>query len=344
MPNSRYVKEPGFIYDLFFIFVLYYNKDSWHKKFINMEKGREDIEFYEGIVNKFPPFPEELRPFFNLKDAGSCFLTEKYFQENIELFFSGYGTGLLYKELADVDKMRLNLTKFYINEKITLEEMNKYDAYTLSKMLLKTNTPNEIKQLTMLIFMSTKVYCDQVIELLKSVEKMLNDYYGEHYNELVTVSEKTDAYSIEGVVKANRSSVLELFGNEFVLSACLININVLEYSLINQETCAIVGVNGEEFAAYLSNRTNDIDISLFGKIISDASRVKVIKMLVARGELYTGEIAQNLDIALPSTYYHLEMMMEAKMLHTRSKGRTVFYTINRDYFNAATIEIMKLLE
>lgn len=344
MAKIRYVKEPGFVFDSIFIFVLYYNKDEWNKKFVNTDKGQEDIDFYYGILNKFPPFPEELRPFFYMKDNGSCFISSQYFMENLEMFFNGHGMDLLYKELADLEKMKYNIAKFYVDELITPEEIGKYSVYELSKMLLKQNLPNDIKQMVTLFLMEPKVYCDLVIDFFKMLEKMLSKYYSEHYNEIIEVCDKTDIHTIENSFKIAEGSNLKLTEEGSEISVCLINVNLFKFNIINGKTCSIIGINGEEAMRYLGSKSDNIDIPLFGKILSDAGRVNVIKMLATKGELYTGEIAQYLGVASASAYYHIEMMMDAKMLHARSQGRTVYYSINRDYFVAVTAEIMNLLK
>lgn len=344
MQQARYAKEPGFVYDLIFIFVLYFNKEAWTKKFVNTDKGQEDIDFYNEILNKFPPFPEELKPFFYFKGSGVCLMSELYFQPNVQMLFNGHGMDFLYNEINNASNMRHNLVNFYIDPNISIEESGNYSVYELSKFLLKQDLPDDVKQMVMLSLMDIKVSCNKIIEIFMMVERVLEEYYREHYDMVVNLCNTVNKDMIENSFKIAENSEYKFDEIELEVSACLININLFRFSFMNSKTAVIIGVNGEEFMKYLGNDSKDIDISLFGKILSDSSRIKVLQMLASEGELFTGEIAQELGTALPSAYYHLEMMMDAKMLYSRNKGRAVYYSINRDYFTAVLAEIMKLIK
>lgn len=344
MQQARYAKEPGFVYDLIFIFVLYFNKEAWTKKFVNTDKGQEDIDFYNEILNKFPPFPEELKPFFYLRDDNGCMMNMKYFQSNLLMYFNGHGMDFLYNEINNASNMRHNLVNFYIDPNISIEGSGNYSVYELSKLLLKQDLPDDVKQMVMLSLMDIKVSCNKIIEIFMMVERVLEEYYREHYDMVVNLCNTVDKDMIENSFKIAENSEYKFEDMELEVSACLININLFRFSFMNSKTAVIIGVNGEEAMTSLSNRHNEVDVSLFGKILSDVSRIKVLQMLASEGELFTGEIAQELGTALPSAYYHLEMMMSAKMLHSRNKGRAVYYSINQNYFTVVLAEIMKLIK
>lgn len=348
MQMPKYTKEPGYIYDLLFILVLYYNKDLWVKRFVNTDKGQADIEFYTEILNKFPPFPEELKPFFYLKDGSVCLLSMRYFQKNLPMFFNGHGVEILYKDISDADKMKTNIAKFFINSDINSDNIKNYSDLELIKTLFKNNLPEDIKRTIVLTLMDTQTYCDKLIEVLMSIEKMLSEYYRENYDLIPALCETVTPEMIEASFRNGQGSEYSLNGRELVVSACIIHINVFRFSFLNidneSKTGVIIGINGQSYMECMGSLMNFIDVSLYGKILSDANRIKVLEMLSSKGELFTGEIAQALGAALPSTYYHLEMMVGAKMLKSRSEGRAVYYSINYDYFTDAAAEIKKLIK
>jgi predicted transcriptional regulator len=47
----------------------------------------------------------------------------------------------------------------------------------------------------------------------------------------------------------------------------------------------------------------------------------------------TTEIANAFGKGLTAVFYHLNMLAEAQILNTRSKGRTVLYRVNMELFN-----------
>ena len=72
MRNVRFLKEPGYIFDLFFLFVLHFNKEYCLSNFINYNKSNEDTHYYNTILDEFPPISEDLRLFFHLPDEKSA--------------------------------------------------------------------------------------------------------------------------------------------------------------------------------------------------------------------------------------------------------------------------------
>ena len=68
LKSIRFMKEPGFTYDLFFIFTLYFNKQYCETKFTNQKKTAEDIRFFEKVLEEFTPISEDLLLFFLNQD------------------------------------------------------------------------------------------------------------------------------------------------------------------------------------------------------------------------------------------------------------------------------------
>ena len=64
MRNIKFLDEPGFIYDLFFLFSFNFNKDYCLTNFINYSKSSEDTDYYCKILNEFSPISNDLLLFF----------------------------------------------------------------------------------------------------------------------------------------------------------------------------------------------------------------------------------------------------------------------------------------
>ena len=127
MKNLKYIKEPGYIYDLFFIYIFHFNKDYCLTNFINYNKSSEDTNFFNKMILDFEPIPDELMPFFYLKDNKLSFITQYYYEPYKDEFTTSYNLSFVQSKLSDYNEVIKNLIKFYfmdISEKSLNECMN----------------------------------------------------------------------------------------------------------------------------------------------------------------------------------------------------------------------------
>ena len=60
MNNIKFVRQPGFVFDLFFLFTLHFNKEYCLTNFINYSKSSDVSSYFNLVLNDFPPFSDEL--------------------------------------------------------------------------------------------------------------------------------------------------------------------------------------------------------------------------------------------------------------------------------------------
>ena len=113
MPNTKLTKAPGFIYDLFYLFSLYFNMDYHLAHDLIVGKSDEDAEFFRKAVRDFSPFSDELLLFFRLRKNGRGFITSSYFTPYQDAFEKDYSFDFLLKKLSDHDELIERLIDFY---------------------------------------------------------------------------------------------------------------------------------------------------------------------------------------------------------------------------------------
>ena len=64
MASVRFLKDPGFLYDLFFLFVLKFNKETCLKNCVNRNSAEEDLVYYKSLVDEVSDVSNDLFPFF----------------------------------------------------------------------------------------------------------------------------------------------------------------------------------------------------------------------------------------------------------------------------------------
>ena len=81
MNKIKLLKEPGYIYDLFFIFYLKFNMQVFIEKLPNDNEKEKNIAFFEDITNQFSDIPDDLFVFFHANEADRAFLPRFYFYQ-----------------------------------------------------------------------------------------------------------------------------------------------------------------------------------------------------------------------------------------------------------------------
>lgn len=332
MAKFRYLKKPGYVCDLIYSFVLNFNKEVCLLEHVNRDKLYSDSDFFKSVINKFAPFNQELSPFFYLKNNGLDFITTKYFltsnTENVEDF--GFDTLIL--KLSDKQLFLANLSDYYFND---------YNQYSLIETSQKINTlsiPDDVKHHLLAFYIAPEVYINKLINELKTKESILKRYYEENYEILMKIQSGIDAEFISEYFQTQGDT-----GNSDY-SLCLLNKNLLNVLPLFDGRMYMLGADYQDSISFAKNSSLRPDMVKFGKIFSEENRIKVIEMICERNEMCTSDIAKNLSSSATVIYYHLEMMSDAKMLNARNEGRTVYYSLNKEYFKKVADDILKYVK
>ncbi len=123
------------------------------------------------------------------------------------------------------------------------------------------------------------------------------------------------------------------------------SLSLLDKGLIQVQKRAryllLLGCEYENNRLLRAIRFPEPDLVQFGKVMSEANRYKILEMLLERGELCTADIAKEWDTSVTLVYYHLEMMSSTGLLKSRNAGRTIFYSINAEYFRRVAVALQK---
>lgn len=76
--------------------------------------------------------------------------------------------------------------------------------------------------------------------------------------------------------------------------------------------------------------------------LSDDTRRKML-VLLRKGSMSAGEIAEHFEISKPSITFHLKILKEAELVDSRKHGQYVIYTLKVSVFEEAMILFMNML-
>lgn len=66
------------------------------------------------------------------------------------------------------------------------------------------------------------------------------------------------------------------------------------------------------------------------KAVGDGTRLLILQILAARGELKVTDISKGLRLSQPLTSWHLLILKKADLVVPRRVGRQIYYGLNRD--------------
>ncbi len=78
------------------------------------------------------------------------------------------------------------------------------------------------------------------------------------------------------------------------------------------------------------------------RALGDETRLRILKLL-ASGDLYLTEIAQQLDLSKPTIKHHLAMLRAAGAVTITESGTVIYYTLRRQRFDEMATELKRFL-
>lgn len=79
----------------------------------------------------------------------------------------------------------------------------------------------------------------------------------------------------------------------------------------------------------MSARSSDNEISQVLSVMSEPTRIKIIRLISGSGELRSIDLLPEFEITQPTLSHHLNLLLENNVLTARKQGRYVYFSINR---------------
>ncbi|MBQ9545486.1 MAG: helix-turn-helix transcriptional regulator [Clostridia bacterium] len=327
----KYFHDPGFIYDLIFSYNVHFNFERFLESYSRVTDKEKAEKYLKDIEERFAPFSENLRIFFNNNGAGRNFISLCYF------------SGL------DSDKLCNLSFRSFISQFDDREEfVKKLIGFYFPDYDFAAGTPNLASALSEVIDSSKydpEIKCDlysfivdpekKIRELIYSLiekERVLKEYYKEEYSKILEF-QNTNQFpeTLWSIINHNGryESMMPV-----VLPYSVTLLHYYDIWVRGEENVdfALVGYRCKEWIAKMNNSDFIPDARTFGEIISEPNRLGMIEMIKEKGEVAQKELEKKLNLTSPTAYYHLSMMQRSKMLKVRNKGKFVFYSLNREYF------------
>ena len=79
----------------------------------------------------------------------------------------------------------------------------------------------------------------------------------------------------------------------------------------------------------MAARSSDNEISRVLSVLSEPTRIQIIRLISGSGELRSCDLLPEFEITQPTLSHHLNVLLENDVLSSRKEGRCVYFSINR---------------
>ena len=238
MDSTKFVSRFGNMYDLLFLYKLYFNKAEWMSEFSLHKKVERDNLFYERTVSEFGEFPAELKIFCTMNEDDLTFLDTLYFdllEQDIELTFQAFSA-----KLEEEEFLKQQVFRFYLGIDITgktmLEIAEKVDGSYYSE---------EIKHLLLSFYIKPEKYQKVLIYDLISKEAMLTNYYQRNFKTVTKAQETFEEDNIDSFINSKKETLCSI---ALIAKNMIISREIGEYNVV---------ILGSDYQEVLQERESD---------------------------------------------------------------------------------------
>ena len=334
MQTVKFIKGPGYLYDLLTMFVFYFNQETFLSEQINQNKALEDSEHFNRILSEMKSVPEELRIFFQLRKNRRCLFTTRYFHQNVKGVLAGLSVEDVRNSLNDHKKVIENVMEYYFE--VPASKINYDDPqfiWTVGKLIRESSFDVVLKNYLYQFFLDPVPVIQTLSNELGKKEILLSKMHLEKDALITKVQNEVDLEELEKKafsINGNCASLASF--DQIVISVCAAHKNLALLHFVENTVLVLLGSDYNDFWDYISARTRTPELAQFGIALGEPNRIQILDLIHERGEISVAELRAALNLSHTNAYYHITLMLKSNVLISRNRGRTIFYSLNYDYF------------
>ena len=234
------------------------------------------------------------------------------------------------------------MIQFYFPE-INDEEIAEYqkDIRKLIKAIDKSQYSDYLKSKLCVFFIDYESIIKKLHFELISKEAEFKHYYQENYIQISEFQRNLDFSEMAlKLSKWEKKKFTIDQKQDIYISPCIIAKSAFNICFSGNCTVLLLGIETETLIDFLQDYALLPELDVFGAAVSEKNRVGIINALLEKGEMPIRDIEKMFGISNTNAYYHLNMMTKAGIINIRNQGRTILYSLNRQYFDNL-IEVLK---
>ena len=343
MPDLKLIKHPGYVYDLMFLFYYRFNAEQFAELY---EATEADMEYFAANAKLFDPIPEDLYLFFKLAPSKRCFFTVNYFNNYAKSMTTEYDLAFVQKQISDHEAFIRNVIKHYFED---LDDAEVDACMASNKRLFAIVKASEyddtFKAKLYEFFADPESYIRLLQYELMAKDIQLSSYYEKNYARILDVYNGLTCETLEEEFRILGHSASDKTNRENVfVSFCLLNHGLLFFSYRSNATLYLIGVDYRSSVEKIRKKRIDLIPEQFGAALSDATRVKMLDVILEKGECTSKELGAALGIPASTAYHHVSTLERCGAVEAAIVKKSMLYRINRSYFSSVLERFKKFAE
>lgn len=342
MANIKVLKEPGFLYDLNYLFYSKFNTQACLEAIPDEFKRDAYAKYLNEMQQRFGDISEDLYIFYHALGNGRCFITTYYLDPYKKQFVTGFDFKKFKELISDTPQLMQNIIRFYLHDlpKEKLEECITSNAKLFSQ-IKESNYSGDEKSKLYEFFLNPSPYLQTLQYELIEKEILLSAYYKEKYEVILEAHNNTTFETICDDVKSIRDlSYLKDTNHILYTSYCLLNKYLLNASFADNGAIYLLGYDYRSILNAISQAQKH-PIYEMCNALSDENRLRMLDLICEQGEVTCKDLEKKLEISGSTTYHHITLLTRAGAVKIRNEGKTIYYSINKKYFDTIQNHIKK---
>ncbi|MBR3692121.1 MAG: winged helix-turn-helix transcriptional regulator [Clostridia bacterium] len=335
MAHITFLDAPGQLHDLFFLFILHFNRDKYFANNSALQTTPEEQAHYRHLLENIPPISNELFIFFKTNDSGKCMMSHHFFDRKADLLTnSGYNLSKVREELNHTTQIIENVLTFYFPSLSEDEIIPCRTSITAVNKVIKSSSLSHEQKAYLYDFFidpesAIRKLSDELLE--KSFVQQLD--YNRNYSSHLKLRDGFILDDVTQMLKRINLCRIDLSSfQEVYVTFCSYAESVIYCNIVNGAALLMLGCDYLNVLALKEKKSVCPDLKNFCQAISDTNRQAILDLIHKQREVSAKEVEQALQLSAPNAYYHLSLMIKSGVLKTRNVGKTVFYSINASMF------------
>lgn len=331
----HFITKAAFVYDLGFLFYLYFNQEDCLSEESHFLKPNEQNKNHiTHLLSMVSPIPQELQLFFYKNDYCKSFFTWQFFHTQKYLFLNEQYDLSTVTQMIETKKEEItkNVFHYYFeHEDITFFDNQEIRLFIINQSIQKSTYNSTLKNSLYSFFIDPDTVWNTLQKQLMEKANILTKYYKDNTLLLQKLSHGFDWASTLKSLKYISVQSLDNLDNMYV-SFTLCNNFLHSFYSEQNKIVLFLGASYQEIEKTIIKQSEDPDLELLGNVLCDTNRIKMVDYIASHKEVLVKDIKKHFGFTSANAYYHLNKMQSAGMLLTRYQGKSVLYRINPIYF------------
>lgn len=341
MPNIKVLKDPGFLYDLNYLFYAKFNTQLCVDVLQDETKKDAYKEHLKETLKCFGDISDDLYVFYHAIRNDHCFITTFYLNPYKDHFTSDFDFKYFKDLLSDTEGLVKNLIRFYLYD---LSEEALEECFSSTEKLFSyikaSKYSSEEKSKLYEFFINPAPYFQTLQYELIEKEILLSDYYKENYDKIIQAYNNTTFDMLCKPASGEKDlSFLNEDGQALYTSYCLLNKFFMKFLFV---TDGMVYLLGHDYVAIVSAVLKDKKMQPLEDLcgaLGERSRVQILRLLLERKEATCKDLEKFFNFSGSTAYHHVTLLTKIGAVKVRTEGKTIYYSLNRKYFDMMRTEL-----